>query len=375
MQSKAKKESPSVLVVDGDHDSLESIHNILIEEGYQVYLASTSGKAWKILDDTITDLVLLNLRLPETDGLTFYHKMKEDKHAKYLPVIIMASRYETLPPACSPGSGCLDYIIKPVQKMELIARVSNIIELSAVRKEIREQKKQAHKFKHAKDRLYTIIAHDIKSSFSNIKLLVSSLAEGYPKPGSEEYKEVMQSISRSTQETHALLENLLLWTRSQTGDLHVRAELLDLNELVDRVFYTLEVNAVNKIITLKKKTGELLPVYADRNMMQSIIQNLVHNAIKFTPQNGTVTLEGYTEGKKVILKIMDTGVGIPAENMEKLFADKEQLTTPGTGDEEGTGLGLFLVQHFVKRNGGSITADSKPGRGTTITIFFPKAGQ
>jgi len=311
--------------------------------------------------------------MPGTDGFAFCRQIKKEKRYADLPVIFLTAKTDTKDLVEGFEAGGVDYITKPFQKKELIARVNNHIELAIAKRQIQNQAEEIQKINRTKDRLYSIIAHDIKSPFSNISMLISTLAEGYLEPGSEEYEEILQSINRSTQETYALLENLLQWTRSQTGDLEVNPEILNLRELSERAFSFSELNAKNKKIDLKLDMEDTLPVYADRNMMQSVIQNLVGNAIKFTPEGGSVYIKGTQEGEQVILQVQDTGVGIPEENMKKLFVDRGQLTTRGTNDEKGSGLGLLLVQSFVEQNGGQVDAESKPGEGTTFTLTFPKA--
>lgn len=370
---KEDKQRSSVLVVDDNKDNLKVVSNFLKKEGYQIALAINAEDAGKILEDTAIDLILLDVMMPGIDGFAFCRQLKKEKRYADLPVIFLTAKTDTSDLVEGFEAGGVDYITKPFQKKELVARVNNHIELAIAKKRIQEQAEEIAKINRTKDRLYSIIAHDIKSPFSNISMLISTLAEGYLEPGSEEYDEILQSINRSTQETYALLENLLQWTRSQTGDLETDPEILNLKELADRAFSFSELNAKNKHIDLQVQMEDTLPVHADRNMMQSVIQNLVGNAIKFTPEGGSVCIKGKQEGEQVIFQVQDTGVGIPEENMKKLFVDRGQLTTRGTNDEKGSGLGLLLVQSFVEQNGGQVDAESKPGKGTTFTLTFPKA--
>ncbi len=369
---KKDKQRSSVLVVDDNKDNLKVVSNFLKNEGYQIALAIDAEDAGKILEDNRIDLILLDVMMPGTDGFAFCRQIKKEERFADLPVIFLTAKTDTSDLVEGFDAGGVDYITKPFQKKELVARVNNHIELAIAKNRIQEQAEEIKKINHTKDRLYSIIAHDIKSPFSNISMLISTLAEGYLEPGSEEYEEILHSINRSTQETYALLENLLQWTRSQTGDLEVDPETLNLKELAERAFRFSELNARNKNIELALEMEDILPIHADRNMMQSVIQNLVGNAIKFTPEGGKVCMRGKQEEEQVILQVVDTGVGISEENMKKLFVDRGQLTTRGTNDEKGSGLGLLLAQNFVKQNGGKIEAESKPGKGTTFTLSFPK---
>ncbi len=370
---KEDKQRSSVLVVDDNKDNLKVVSNFLKKEGYKIALAINADDAGKIMEDTPIDLILLDVMMPGIDGFAFCRQIKKEERFADLPVIFLTAKTDTSDLVEGFEAGGVDYITKPFQKKELVARVNNHIELAIAKKRIKEQAEEIRKINLTKDRLYSIIAHDIKSPFSNISMLISTLAEGYLEPGSEEYEEILQSINRSTQETYALLENLLQWTRSQTGDLEADPEILNMKELTDRAFRFSEMNAKNKKIDLQMEMEDTMPVHADRNMMQSVIQNLVVNAIKFTHEGGKVRIRGKQDGEQVIVQVVDNGVGIPEENMKKLFEDRGQFTTRGTNDEKGSGLGLLLVQTFVEQNGGQIEAESKPGKGTAFTLTFPKA--
>ncbi len=370
---KEDKTFSSILVVDDNKDNLKVVSKFLKKEGYQIALAINVEDALNILEDTPIDLVLLDVMMPGTDGFSFCRQIKKEKRFADLPVIFLTAKTDTSDLVEGFEAGGVDYITKPFQKKELIARVNNHIELTLAKKRIQEQAEEIKKINRTKDHLYSIIAHDIKSPFSNISMLISALAEGYLEVGSEEYEEILQSINQSTQETYSLLENLLQWTRSQTGDLEVNPETFNMKEVTGTAVRFSELNARNKQIDLQVEMKDNLPLHADRNMMQSVMQNLVGNAIKFTPEGGKVTIQGIQENDQVIVKIADTGVGISEENMKKLFTDRGQITTLGTNNEKGSGLGLLLAQSFVEQNGGKIKVESTPGEGTTLTLTFPKA--
>ncbi len=233
------------------------------------------------------------------------------------------------------------------------------------------QADQIQRINRTKDRLYSVIAHDIKSPFSNISMLISTLAEGYLEPNSEEYDEILQSINNSSQETYALLENLLQWTRSQTGDLELSPESIDLSRLLNDVLRFLEPVAKKKGIAMHVDAPDQLEMMADRNMMRSVVQNLAGNAIKFTNEGGKIVLKAMRKNDSIVVVVQDDGIGISGENIKRLFVDEGQLTTRGTRDEKGSGLGLLLVKDFVQRHDGKIEVNSKLGEGTSFRLHFP----
>jgi two-component system sensor histidine kinase/response regulator len=361
----------SVLVVDDNKENLKVVSNFLKEKGYRIALSLNADDAVKILSDNKIDLVLLDIMMPGTDGYTLCRNLKSNELFREIPVIFLTAKTETADIVEGFRAGGVDYITKPFQKEELLARVQNQIDLAHAKKQIMEQAQQIMKIQKTKDRLYSVIAHDIKSPFANISMLLSSIAEGYLKPDSEEYNEILQSLSASTKETYALLENLLRWTRAQTGDLDCVPERINLQELAYNIIRHLGPNAKKKNIALELLVEDELHCFADNMMLQSILQNLVSNAIKFTPDNGSVIVSGKRRGGEVQLQVRDTGVGIPEDNLRKLFGEEGGFTTPGTQNEKGSGLGLILVRDFVRRNKGTLEVESKVGKGTRFIVTLP----
>jgi two-component system, sensor histidine kinase and response regulator len=361
----------SILVVDDNKENLKVVSNFLKEKGYQIALSLNADDALKIIRENPIDLILLDIMMPGTDGYTLCKKLKADEKTREIPVIFLTAKTDTSDLVEGFRVGGVDYITKPFHKEELLARVKNQIDLSHAKKQIRNQADHILRINKTKDRLYSVIAHDIKSPFANISMLLSSVAEGYLEPGTEEYDEILQSLNTSTKETYSLLENLLRWTRAQTGDLDCVPENIHLAELAGNIIRYLSPNASKKNIALELLLEDDLHCYADNMMLQSIMQNLVSNAIKFTPEGGSIVVSGARKYDQARIAVKDTGVGIPEENLKKLFSSDGHFTTVGTNNEKGSGLGLLLVSDFVKRNKGSLKVESQVGRGTTFTIFLP----
>ncbi len=368
--SKPKKQDFSILVVDDNKENLKVVSNFLKAEGYQIALALNADDARNILEENKIDLILLDVMMPGTDGFTLCRQLKEDNRLKEIPVIFLTAKTETSDLVEGFNSGGVDYITKPFQKEELIARVNNHVALANAKNEIMKQAEQIRRINRTKDRLYSVIAHDIKSPFANISMLISTLAEGYIDAGSEEYEEILQSINSSTQETYSLLLNLLQWTRSQTGDLEIVPESISVEELAANTLRFLSPQADKKEIKLERSVPDGLVIEADQNMMKSVLQNLVNNAIKFTRPGGKIKINARESDHKILIDITDNGIGIPKANLKKLFVDEGQVTTRGTNDEKGSGLGLLLVKEFVQRNQGTISVNSEEGKGTTFTLTF-----
>ncbi len=223
-----------------------------------------------------------------------------------------------------------------------------------------------------KDRLFSIIAHDLKSPFTALMGLTELISNRSIQMSMDELLEYSNLIHQSSKNLLVLIENLLMWSRSQTGRITFNPQHIKLGELVKSEVNILEVQAHNKGITITNNIFDKLNAFADIDMISVVFRNLVSNAIKFTPIGGSITLSSENLNNMIFISISDTGVGIPPEVLDKLFNTGESLSTKGTNNEAGTGLGLIICRDFVKKNGGTITVDSIIEKGTTFTFSLPE---
>ncbi|MEN8249195.1 MAG: PAS domain-containing sensor histidine kinase [Bacteroidota bacterium] len=228
-----------------------------------------------------------------------------------------------------------------------------------------------------KDKLFSIIAHDLRSPFNSLLglsdlLLVSNKDDDKVK--SEEYIKLINDISHRTLE---LLGNLLAWASSQSGLGKFSQQEVDIISLVNEVFNTTHPSAINKEIEIVNNIKTITTVYADRNMIKTVVRNIINNAIKFTKKGGSVKISAkkLIEKKKLEISITDTGIGIPKEKQKDLFRIDKNISTRGTDNEVGTGLGLILCKEFVEKNNGEIKLESKAGKGTKISFTLPLFSQ
>lgn len=224
-----------------------------------------------------------------------------------------------------------------------------------------------------KDKFFSIIAHDLKNPIGAIKSTSEILNNEYDLFESTDIKESIEDIYKSSVSVLNLLESLLSWSRSQRGIIDFTPENFHLILLINNIFQLFKNSVVNKNIKLTKNIDEDFLIYADSNMLNTIIRNLVSNSIKFTPENGEINITAIKEENNSIIIISDTGVGISKENQEKLFNFGTNITTPGTNNEKGTGLGLILVYEFVQKHDGKIEIESEVGKGTKFIITLPNA--
>lgn len=248
-------------------------------------------------------------------------------------------------------------------------------ELVALNEKMRASEEQLRDLNARKDKFFSIVSHDVRSmlvsSIGFSKLLISD-AETLPR---DLIKEFASHVHSSTTNTYDLLENLLTWTRLQTGRLHYQREWHGVHDLIENNLTMLQANAAQKGIELSRESepDPDVQVYADRNMLNSVLQNLITNAIKFTQRGGRVSVSARTYNNTVEISVTDTGVGISPENAEKLFRIDQHHSSSGTEDEEGTGLGLVLCKDMIEKHDGKIWVESEVGKGSSFRFTLPCA--
>jgi PAS domain S-box-containing protein len=235
----------------------------------------------------------------------------------------------------------------------------------------REKEQQLLDTNKAKDKFFSIIAHDLKSPFNAIVGLSDLLNHEYESFSDEEKKEFIKSIYGASDNAFQLLQNLLQWSRSQNGRIEFEPKQLELNVIVDEVIQINQPMAARKEITIRKEIPEKTNLEADRNMLSLVIHNLLSNALKFTYRNRNVSLKANVQGNNLLFYVIDQGMGIPEENKDRLFDIDSDYKTRGTEKEKGTGLGLTLCKEFVNRHHGDIWVESKEDQGSLFGFRIP----
>ncbi len=227
----------------------------------------------------------------------------------------------------------------------------------------RRTSKKLTELNGTKDKLFSIIGHDLKGPLNSLTSFSSLLINHADKLSKEEIKMLSTDLDKSLKNLMALLENLLEWSRSQTGSIDFKAERFDIHAVIqENIDLLTGLAELKKINIVYSNTAEIV-VNAHRYSINTVIRNLLSNAIKFTPQGGTISIL-IEEGKSLTISVQDTGVGMSAETVQKLFQLGSKVSTLGTAKEKGTGLGLILCKDFVEKNGGTIAVESTEGKGS-----------
>ncbi len=352
----------TILIVDDEPRNLEVLVNFLQELKYTILMTNNATKAYEITVKHLPDVVITDWEMPQVTGIELVKNLKANKETSDIPVIICTGvmiSSENLKTALD--AGAVDFIRKPIDFLELTARLNSTLRLSESLKKIKQLNTN-------KDRMFEIIAHDLTGPVGHIYTILNP--EIISLLDNKQYIEFLVTARQSIHSTYNLLQNLLAWARSQRNKLEFAPEIQDINEVIQDIIDLLGANANNKKINLiwNEKANNL--VFFDRNMIHTVIRNLVANAIKFTDNNGKITISTEKNSENFFFKISDTGVGISKENLTKIN-NKIPFTNFGTKQEKGSGLGMQLCHEFIQKHNGKLQVESKLDEGSTFTFSIP----
>ena len=279
-------------------------------------------------------------------------------------------------------SGLLFYFyIRTREKNKFLAEQRNQLqELTALLEEQQEQletqksilEKQRDKLKASngvKDKLFSIISHDLRTPFTSVNGYLTLIK--YGALTLEEVTTLATEVKISVDHHLETLNNVLEWSKAQMQGLKPAPDKINLNKIAQNQQKFFKALAESKEIEIINQVDEKTRIFADPNQIDVILRNLVGNALKFTPKEGKVTISSEIKNDSVLISVIDTGIGMSKENLNKLFKKDEHFTTQGTNNEAGTGLGLFLCKDFVEANGGKISVESEEGKGTSFIFDLP----
>ncbi len=255
----------------------------------------------------------------------------------------------------------------------MIASIENISDRKTAEIKIQQQNQELTRLNRNKDKFFSILMHDIRGPLASIHQLSQILNENHEDYDEQELKNTLEIFEKVTGQTFNLLENLIEWSRVQQGKTLVNLQKQNLKSLITDELTFLEEIAKQKNITILNKALPNLAVNCDKNLSSTILRNLIVNAIKFSPEKGKISLNTFQTGAFAEIQVIDEGIGIAADRLPDLFDFEKNRSTPGTAKEKGTGLGLPLCKEFVEIQGGKISVQSEPGKGTAFTFTLPLA--
>ncbi|MCX2743718.1 ATP-binding protein [Mangrovivirga sp. M17] len=253
-----------------------------------------------------------------------------------------------------------------------IVNFHDITEEKKLERRVYKNEKRLNNLLATKDKFFSIITHDLRSPFNSVLGLANLLEKQIEENDLEGIKEYSYLIKKSTNKAIGLLENLIQWSRAQSSTISYDPEKVNLKSVIPDVISLLKYSAKQKSIDIYCDIPDKSFVHADTKMLRTILRNLISNGIKFTRKNGEMKISVDDNKENYLITISDNGIGIPENVLNNLFKIEKSISTPGTQNETGTGLGLILCKEFVKKHGGEIWVESKQGKGTKFKFTIPK---
>ena len=398
------REQPKVLVVDDEESVVVTIEAILQLDGYSVATTTSGAEARKMVREVEYDLVLTDLRLEDGDGLEVLKAVRESYPET---VTIMLTGYASLESAIQAlRAGAYDYLVKPSEVEELRATVARGLErrrlgqelrlrvaeladlneslqtrIDAATAELKERYEQLKELDRMKSQFLSIASHELKtpitamSGFLQVALRrVRRLGDGDAAApvaeGLRAITEQLEVVYRQTGKLARLVDELLDVSRIQTGRIEFRYADVDLSELANEVATRMQLTTSTHAISVRRDSENV--VTADRDHLEQVLNNLVTNAIKYSPTGGTITIDVRPDGDGVRLSVTDQGIGIPEKELEAIFGLFYRSPDRAARDAAGMGLGLYISREIVVRRGGRIWAESGGVKGSTLNVVIPR---
>ena len=363
----------TLLVITSSFSDPEKILKTLREADFMLLEASNQQEAIQRIRTTSPDLILLDIDKSVRQENTILQDFKTNKITGAIPdLFITFMTSENHIPECLNYDN-IDFITKPFRPQELVIRVQHQLSLLRAERVIRRQNEKLKKSLEARDKLYSIIAHDLRAPIGTIKMINSSIEAQKAKIKDPQISKLFEMINETTEEAFNLLENLLRWTRNQNGKTKIYATLFNLTPVARQVVSLFSAIANAKEIELINRIEGKFDIFADEDMIKTVLRNLISNAIKFTYTGGQVELSLADSGDYWTIYVKDNGKGIPKDLQAHLLKSDEYITTYGTHNEKGSGLGLILCRDFIRMNKGKLHFYSQEGIGTTFYFTIPKA--
>ena len=370
-ESQINRSDYKILIVDDVVSNVLLLKILLTNEKFQVCTANCGNMCIEQAKAEKPDLILLDVMMPDINGFDTAVILKKDPETQDIPIIFLTALNNPSDLVHGFQVGANDFLTKPFNKEELVMRVMHQIQLVAAKRIIVRQNEELRRTINNRDKMYSVIAHDLRSPMASIRMVLNLAVNVVsPETVGEEIFGLLDKANRESEETHDLLDNLLKWTKSQTGRLNVVYQDIELDDIIPGAVDIFMMIAEMKKIDLKYiPADEKLTVHGDNDMIKTVIRNFLSNAIKFTPEGKGIEVFYKREGDFARISVRDHGVGIAADRVESIFHKGE--TTYGTGGEEGSGLGLQLCQDFARKNGGDAYVESIEGEGSTFSFTIP----
>lgn len=361
-----KMDALRILLIDDDNDDYLLTKDIVEEirnKNLKLDWVASYEEGLKKLDEDIYDVYLVDYRLGENDGISLLKYAKQISITK--PLIFLTGMNKAEIDSLAMQEGASDFLIKGKFDADLLER--------SIRYSIHQKKteNQLAYLNTNKDKLFNIIAHDLRGPFNSLMGYLNISVEDFSNLSNDELYSYIVSVKDISSGVLELLNNLLIWAQNQWKGISFNPQPLNLSEIVNEALKPLILRANSKNISIVNNIADNSFLNGDRNLLETIIRNLISNSIKFTNRNGQIIVESSYSKDFITISVKDTGVGMTNDIIDKLFMVSKNKSNKGTEGEAGTGLGLLICKDFVEKHGGKIWVSSEPGVGSTFSFSVP----
>jgi two-component system, sensor histidine kinase and response regulator len=355
---------PNIVIVDDTPANLTLLGNILKKEGYKVRPVLDGKMALQTISNEKPDLILLDIMMPGMSGYEVCRTLKNDPELQHIPVIFISALNDEKDIVKAFYNGGVDYIAKPFKSEEVIARVTTHLKLVFQRKELL-------RLNATKDKFFSIIAHDLRNPFNAFLNVSELLYNDFTSMDKETIQELLTMQLNSAKQTFSLLQNLLEWSKTQRENITLNLLPINLHKITTECRSLYEITSKKKNITVDISVPEEVTITTDNDLLNTVLRNLLANALKFTHEGGHIVIGATIKESFVEISVSDNGIGIPADVLPNLFRIDRKVATSGTANESGSGLGLILCKEFVALLGGTIDVESEAGEGSVFKFTLP----
>lgn len=356
----------TILVVDDNENNRLLIRQLFddLDLGYRVLEAADGARGLVLAETERPECILLDLRMPGLDGFEVLERLQRDPRTREIPVIILTATDDSLENMeRALRGGAVDYIAKPISPWRVRVRVQGAIQRRRLLQQVQDLRAS----------FTSMLVHDLRAPLTVIKGYLDLLDLGAGGTLAEKHERYLRKMQESCERMLRLIGEILDVSKLEAGKLTLRLQPLDLSALIAEARERLDPLARQKGIALEVRDADRRqPVVADPDRLDQVLMNLLGNALKFTPQGGTIALEVVDLGDEVEVAVRDSGPGIAPEELPLLFQPFSQTATGRSAGSAGTGLGLVVSRHLVEAHGGRIWAESEPGHGARFVFRLPR---
>jgi len=358
----------SLLIVDDEPIIRDLCARAL--KGFRVLQANDGQEATDLLKKEVVDVVLTDVMMPRLNGLDLLSQIKEETPDQTVILMTGYSEKEVILQALKAGAD--DFISKPLNLLQLRTTIDKALE----KRELRRQLSELRQADRLKSDFLGLISHKLKTPATAISLFIQNIAGDSVNPQDASFKEMLSMVLAESRHLEHLIQDLLYFSQVILDKKPLDPQPLEFGKIIRQICDDLQQAALDKNQGFRVNL-ELpfppQPLIADRNRISFAVHALIDNAIKFTPAGGSIEIEGSCTATSIRLIVRDTGIGIPAPELKKVFAKFYQIDPANTGQIRGFGLGLFYAREFIRALGGEISLESAPSLGTLATIELPRS--